>query len=141
MARKPAARVILNRSRLTDVGVALADGLSEVGRTYIEATDPPDAQPYGEGLVTSGGYLVYADGKKVDGWAQDGRQPKPPRAAKVSKGKGAVLLAGWGFPARFQEHGTARHGAQPFATPALNRLLPHIAEIMEPIVRPALAKL
>lgn len=139
MARKPAARVVLNRSRLTDVGLAIADGVMELGRTIIEVADPPDATPFGEGLVTSGGVLVYVNGKKVDGWGQDGRQPKPPRAARVSRGEGVVGVVGWGFPARFQERGTVHHAAQPFGTPAVDQTVPHANDIIGAVVRPRLA--
>jgi hypothetical protein len=130
LPRKPSVRVVLNRSRLTPDALGLVDGFSEVGKTIIETADPPDATPHGEGLVTSGGYLVYADGKKVDGWHQRGGQPKAPRKAQVSKTTGVTLIVGWGFPARFQEFGVVHHGPQPFATPARDQVAPAIPDIV-----------
>lgn len=141
MARGPSARVVLNRRTLSEMALAAADGLAEVGRTVLDVADPPDATPIGQGLVTSGGYLVYVNGKKVDGYGQDGKQPKPPRAARVSKGAGIAVVVGWGFPGRFQEFGTIHHAPQPFATPARDQVTPQSASIMAPIVRGRLARL
>lgn len=133
MARKPSSRVVLARAGLDELRLAVADGLLEVGQTIVETADPPDATPYGEGLVTHGGVLVYADRKKVAGWSQRGTQPKKPRAARL--GRGITLLVGWGFPGRFQEFGTVHHRAQPFATPAAQEVMAQAGAIMAPIVK------
>lgn len=120
MARGPSTRVVLNRSRFEELALAIADGLGDWARGVIESANPPDAAPFGEGLVTRGGVLVYIGDKKVGGWGTDGRQPKKPRAFRV-KGTTAIhVVAGFGFPAMFQEFGTINHGAQPFLTPALS---------------------
>lgn len=140
MARGPSTRVVLNRKAVRAVQVAIADGLFEVARTIIEVADPPDATPFGAGLVTQGGALAYVGDKKVGGWSQRGTQPKKPRAYKV-RGQGAITaIAGFGFPGRFQEMGTVHHAAQPFLTPAANRTVDHAAEIMAPIVSAELRK-
>lgn len=138
MARKPSARVVLNRERLTAVGVAVADGVAEVCRTIIEVAEPPDAAPFGEGLVTRGGYLVYLGPKKVAGWMTGGLQPKKPRKFRVQGTSGITAMVGFGFPARFQEFGTVHHGAQPFFVPAIEQVIPHIPAIMRSVVGPAL---
>jgi HK97 gp10 family phage protein len=138
MARKPTARVVLNRSRLDQVTLAVADGMFAVGKAIIETARPPDAPPYGEGLRDQGGVLVYVDGKKVAGFGLDGKQPKPPRAAKVSRGQGIHVIVGWGFPGRFVELGTAKMAAQPFLTPAADEVLARATEIMAPVVKEAL---
>lgn len=139
MAR-PSTRVVLNRNAVRTVQLAIADGLFEVGRTIIEVADPPDAQPFGQGLVTQGGALAYVGDRKVAGWSQRGTQPKKPRAVKV-RGRGEIMaVAGFGFPGRFQEMGTVNHGAQPFLTPAMNRTVGHAADIMRPIVAAELRK-
>lgn len=136
MPRKPSARVVLNRAALTDLGLGVADGVMEFGRTIIETADPPDAEPFGKGLITSGGVLVYVDGQKVDGWSELGTQPKPPRTAQVSRAKGLILaIVGWGFPGRFQEIGTVNHPPQPFAIPAADAVTPHASRIIGPSVR------
>lgn len=138
MARKPSARVVLNRQALDRVQLALAEGLEEVARTIVEVAEPPDATPFGEGLVTNGGWLVYAGAKKVGGGSLRGLQPKKPRAFRVQGTAGIQAIVGFGFPGRFQEMGTIHHPAQPFFTPAVDATIPHAAEIMESVVRPRL---
>jgi len=131
MARKPSARVVLNRSNLSKVGLAVADGLEAVVRTIVERADPPDATPYGEGLVTRGGWLVYSGPNKVGGGSLQGKQPKKPRKFVVKGTEGTVAaIAGFGFPGHFQELGTAQHGAQPFLWPALMDVVPDIPSIL-----------
>lgn len=137
MARGPSARVVLNRKALAGLTLALADGMEELARTIVETADPPDAPPYGQGLAARGGWLVYANGKKVAGGGLDGKQPKKPRAWRASR-DGVSAVAGFGFPARFQEFGTVNHAAQPFLTPAVGRVRPYVEDIMGPVVRKAL---
>lgn len=137
MARKVNARVVLNRSKLPALWVVVADGLHEVAKTIVEEARPPDATPYGAGLVTNGGTLAYVGNKKVAGWSLRGTQPKKPRAVRV-KDAGITAIAGFGFPARFQERGTVNHGAQPFLAPTRDRVAPRTASIMRAIVEPQL---
>jgi len=134
MARKVNSRVVLNRAALNEVDLAIADGLEEVVRSVVEAAQPPDAAPYGEGLVTHGGWLVYAGSKKVGGGSLDGRQPKKPRAFRVAGSRMIQAIAGFSFPGRFQEAGTAKMAANPFLTPAAGRVVPHAPQIMKPAV-------
>lgn len=137
-ARKP-ARVELNRAALTELGLALADGIEEVARTIVETADPPDAAPFGVGLVTSGGWAVYAGSKKVGGGSLDGTQPNKPRAFKPAP-TGITGIAGFGFPARFQEFGVVHHAAQPFLWPAAIRVAGHAPAIMRSVVGPKLGR-
>jgi hypothetical protein len=143
VARRPSARVVLNRQQVDHVKLAIADGLFEVGQQIIEvaaanAPDSPyDPYPLGEGLVKQGGVLAYVDGKKVAGWSQRGTQPKKPRALRSSR-KAVQVAAGYGFPGLFVELGTVRSRAQPFLTPAMNQVAPQIPLIMERVVRPKL---
>lgn len=118
MARKPSARVVLNRSKLDVVHLAIADGVEAIARTIVTITHPPDATPYGQGLVTEGGWLVYSGPDKVAGGSLTGNQPKKPRALQVQGTTGIVGIAGFGFPGRFQEVGTARQPARPFLMPS-----------------------
>lgn len=140
--RGPSAKVILNRSAVHNVMLAIADGLEEVGRTIIEtaaenAPDSPyDPYPAGEGLPKQGGVLTYVNGQKVGGWSTLGTQPRKPRAANVKRGITAVV--GFGFPGRFAEFGTVRTAAHPFLGPARDSVLPHMAQIMASVVKPRL---
>lgn len=134
MARKPSARVVLNRAALSQLHLAYAEGVEEIARTIVETADPPDATPFGKGLVTSGGWAVYAGTKKVGGGSLDGSQPKKPRALKTPA-DAITGIAGFGFPARFQEMGTVHQPARPFFTPAVIRVKGVAAEIMRAAVR------
>ncbi len=129
MARR-SSRVKLNRAALHGVALAVADGFLEVGKEIVVTADPPDATPFGAGLVTRGGTLVYVGADKVGGWGIDGKQPKKPRAFAVKGTSGIHGVVGFGFPARFQEFGTVHHGAQPFFTPAVDRVIPRITSII-----------
>lgn len=128
MAKGRTARVVLNRRAIDGVRLALADGVFAVAKAIVKEANPPDATPYGDGLVTNGGALLYVDGKKIDGMGLDGRQPGKPRAAK--SGPGTVAIAGYGFPGRFLEFGTVKMAAQPFFTPARDRVLPRATSII-----------
>lgn len=138
------SKIVLNRAALDDVTLALADGMNAVGMEILQSTKPPDSPfppyPEGEGLPKQGGVLAYVNGKKVAGYGQDGKQPRAPRAAKVSRSQGAVVIVGYGFPGRFNEEGTVKMRSQPFLSPAAAEVLPRTVEIMEPVVRPALPK-
>jgi hypothetical protein len=129
------SRMVINRKVYSEVVLAVADGVFEVLKTMIEATRPPDAPPFTEGLVDNGGALVYVNGKKVAGFGLDGKQPRPPRAAKVSRGQGILGYAGWGPPARFNELGTVKQPARPFFTPTAAAISPQATRIMAPVVK------
>lgn len=135
------ARVVLNRRAVDGVTLAIADGAHEVAKTIVREARPPDATPFGQGLVTSGGTLVYVGSKKVDGWSLDGRQPKKPRSLRVRGSESVVAVAGFGFPGRFQEFGTVNHGAQPFLTPSRNRVEPRVPGIMAKAAKYRIARL
>jgi hypothetical protein len=139
VARKPSTRVVLNRAALTEVGLALADGFMEVGKTIVEvaAGDAPDSPydpfPAGEGLPKQGGVLVYVEGAKVDGWSTRGVQPKIDRRTTDRRGTIAAVI-GFGFPGRLAHAGTLKHRGDPFLLRAMNSVLPHIVNIMKPFV-------
>jgi hypothetical protein len=137
--RKVSAKVVLNRAALNTVHLALAEGVEEVCRTIVEVADPPDATPFGAGLVTSGGWAVYDGKRKIAGGSLDGTQPNKPRDFKAEP-TGITGIAGFGFPARFQETGTVHHSAQPFFTPAAEQVAGHAGEIMRSIVGPRLKR-
>lgn len=135
MARRTSTRVVMNRAAMSRVELALADGLGAVGREVLDDADPPDATPYGEGLVTNGGLLVYIGDKKVAGFGLDGKQPRKPRGVRVRGQHETQVIVGFGFPGRFQELGTVHHPAQPFLTPAMQRVVPRAAIIMAGVVQ------
>lgn len=138
MARKPSAKVVLNRAALLSLGQHVADGMSEAGRTVIETARPPDSPympyPTGEGLPRQGGTLTYVHGQKVAGWSLRGVQPKKPRSVDVRAG--LVCVVGFGFPGRFAETGTVHSRPQPFLSPARDQVAPHIPEIIGRWTRP-----
>jgi hypothetical protein len=126
MARR--SRVELNRAALDEVHAAFADGIFDLARAIIRVAenDAPDAPPYGEGLVERGGAAVWVKGRKTHETTSN------PIDQKVRKPLGLVLkrspsvivgVAGWGFPALFQEFGTVHHRAQPFFSPAASEVL------------------
>jgi hypothetical protein len=132
-------RVELNRRALHELALAFADGVHEVGKRIVEVADPPDAAPYGEGLITRGGVLTYVDAKKVAGWTKEGEQPSKPRSVVIRRERGNILaIVGFGFPGHFQELGTVHHRAQPFLTPAVSRVEPEAIAILDRVVRPKL---
>ena len=110
MARKVRSRTVINRRALDAVTSGWVFGFEDLAKFTLESTRPPDAPPIGQGLVTSGDWVIYAKGKKVAGTG------KKPRGLKVRR-EYVVMALGWGFPARFNEAGTIRQPARPFATP------------------------
>jgi hypothetical protein len=142
--------MVLNQSRITDVALIVADGLFEVARTIVElaaerapdSPTPTPAFPYGagEGLPRQGGVLVYVENKKTHGWSLRGDQPKKPRAVREStKAHAIVAIAGFGFPARFNERGTINQPARPFLAPVRDQVEGHVAEMVGEVTRPKLA--
>jgi hypothetical protein len=132
-------RIELNRQALNEVAGAFADGVFEVGKAIVENADPPDAAPFGEGLVTRGGVLAYHGSRMIGAWSLSGKKPKKPRKVKVRAEEGNVYaIVGFTFPGRFQETGTINHAAQPFLTPAVNQTRGQAAAILDRVVRPKL---
>lgn len=125
---KATARVVLNRRALNALAGAFADGLGEIGRAAVEGANPPDATPYGVGLVDSGAWGVWAGGKKVEGAAVK------PRSEKLNR-TGLTMFAGFGFPGRFQETGTSRQPARPFFTPSILRVIPDAGSYIRQAVK------
>jgi len=116
-------RVELNRSRLDEVHAAFADGVFDIARAIIRVAenDAPDRTPYGEGLVQRGGAAVWVNGRKTHEMTTNPERPKvdKPRSFRVRSAPRTVAgVAGFGFPALFQEFGTIHHRAQPFFSPA-----------------------
>lgn len=122
LARREAA-VELNYAALDEIKRGLLDGLFDLGVAIITGADAPDATPYGQGLVRSGGVIGYVDKKLVRTFSlgADKLVRKPRRARLTDE---IVVVAGFGFPGRFQEAGTIHQPARPFLTPAAMRLIP-----------------
>lgn len=134
------ARVVLNRSALNALGLAVAQGMEDFARLVVTDADPPDATPYGEGLVTEGGWLAYHGSKKIGGGSRTGKQPKKPRGWSVRGNDSIEAVAGFGFPGRFQEMGTVHHGAQPFLWPSFTRNQDQLPNLLKKAVRAAAAR-
>lgn len=131
MARKVNRHTILNYKTLGAIQQGLVEGLAAVGAAVIEKTTPPDAEPFGKGLVTTGDWGVWAGTRKVAGTATK------PRSVRLPK-TGATLIAGYGFPGRFQELGTINQPARPFFTPAMLEEFPGVTDALKAPVRRAL---
>lgn len=133
-SRRRSARVVYNRRTAGEMRTGLADGLLAVAETIIEVADPPDATPFGEGLVTTGAAGAWIDGRKVGGASQKPRGLRlPPKAV--------AAIAGFGFPGRFQELGTIHQAPQPFLTPATELVVPRLGSIVGPFVQRKLRRL
>lgn len=116
MART-STRVVMNRQALSGVTLGLADGMLALAQRIVDTADPPDATPFGEGLVTRGGSAAWVNGRKIGG------QAAKPRGLRLNK-PGVTAIAGFGFPGRFQEIGTVHQPARPFLTPSAARVIP-----------------
>jgi hypothetical protein len=133
------SKIKFNRSKVHELDLIIADGLFAVGQQIIETgmpnapDSPEEPYPLGEGLPRQGGVLAYVDGKKVAGWSGRGTQPRAPRAAKVSRHMGIIVIVGWGFPARFNEIGTVHQAPHPFVAPARDEVLPRGISILRPV--------
>lgn len=125
---KATSRVVINRRALNALAGAFADGLGDIGQAAVKGADPPDATPYGVGLVTSGAWGVWAGGKKVEGTAEK------PRSERLNR-QGLTMFAGFDFPGRFQETGTSRQPARPFFTPSILRTVPDAGNFVKAAVR------
>lgn len=132
MARKVSSRTVVNRKALDAISGGIVDGLAHMGATIIGRTRPPDAEPFGKGLVTTGDWGVWAGTRKVAGTASK------PRGVKTAKGT-IVMVVGFGFPGRFQELGTINQPARPFFTPVVLAETPATADHLRAPVRRALA--
>ena len=119
-----AAKVVLNHAALDEISRAAVDGFFEFAKSILTSADVPDATPYGEGLIDHGGAIAYVGKQLVASYAMNPGDPtvKKPRGAKL--GPGVVVIAGYGFPARFQEAGTIHQPARPFLTPELMQQQP-----------------
>lgn len=126
MARR--SRVELNRAALDTIRGGLADGVHDLAKAVLAEAQrrAPDAPPYGEGLVASGGAATWTDGRKTHETEAGVERPRGMRT-----GQGRITAAvGFTFPGRFQETGTSRHAAQPFVTPAAAEVLGSDAQII-----------
>lgn len=126
------ARTVLNKKALNAITAGFVDAFAAMGERFVEVVKPPDAEPFGKGLVTTPDWGVWAGSKKVAGTASK------PRAARLNR-TGLTLIAGEGFPGRFQEMGTVNHPAQPHVTPAMLQVIPDAAGFIKPAVRRRLA--
>ncbi len=110
-ARRTSASVILNRKALSDVGQQLAAGVGNFCASIIERAHVPDDPPIGKGLVQTGDWGVWYNGRKIGGHATK------PRGLKL--GAGIVGVAGYGSPiAHLLERGTVNMSARPYLMPA-----------------------
>lgn len=126
---KATSRVAINRQAFDEIQLGAADGLFDLAVRIVEGAHPPDAPPYGQGLVEGGGAVAWIGKKKVAGTTIGGRQIKKPRDLKLSDGE-VTAIAGFGFPARFVEIGTVDTPAEPFLTSSVAREVPEVDVVM-----------
>jgi hypothetical protein len=133
MPPRISARTVVNRKALDAIRAGAVDGMERWATAFIETNRPnvPDEPPYGAGLVDTGAFGIWADGKKVAGLAQK------PRAAKVPK-QGIQLVVGYDFPGHFAEGGTINETARPFVTPHAMEHLPSLPEAIQVATAPRL---
>ena len=110
-------RVVLARERLAELDLGMAKGLEMVALEVLERVRPPDATPFGEGLMGRGGLISYVDGKRVGGDVDS--KPKD----LLVRGRGVTVGVGFGFPGRFQEMGTVNQPPRPFLTPVVMQIV------------------
>jgi hypothetical protein len=113
-----AARIVLNRAKVEEMTLRVADGLFQAGQEAIHAARPPMG-PGPAHLYPRGGIIGFVGGKRFAVYARAGMvgSVKKPRAAKASQST-IVIVGGFGFPARFVEWGTVHNNpAKPFLTP------------------------
>ncbi len=123
-ARPGSSRLELNFAALNQVEQALAQGLlrfgtaiaTEAASTVTKSDDPR----YGH-IKENWGVAIWIGGKKVGNASYDGSATAKPRAFRT--GKGITGIVGFGFPARFLEMGTSDTRAQPFLSPAAQRMV------------------
>jgi hypothetical protein len=117
-----ARRTEINRAKIDEALLRVADGLFNVGKHIVRQAVVPMAEPSRTQLYARGGAIGWVNGKRIAAWAREGSgtQPKKPRAVKVS-GTTIVVVGGFGFPARFQEIGTINQPSRPFLTPVFMR--------------------
>lgn len=114
----------MNRAALDAITLGAADGLQATGVAIIEAADPPDAAPFGKGLVGGGSSVTFVNRRKVAGM---GPLSRIPRSGRVPA-EGVVTVFGFSFPGRFRELGTIHASADPFLTPAAVQVVPSAVE-------------
>lgn len=124
------AKMALNREALDQITRAAVDGAFELAKAIVFGANVPDAPPFGEGLIETGGVIAYVDRKKVAEASKSGATIKRPRAAKL--GKGIVVIGGFGARhGHFAEFGTIHQPARPFLTPELMATLPDAGEFIK----------
>ena len=118
-------RVETYRGFADAVRLGAADGLFEIAKQIVDTASPnaPDAPPLGQGLPKQGGAIAWVGKKKVNNASLDGSQVVKPRTLVLTEDQ-ETAVAGFGFPARFQELGTVYAHAQPFLTPAAMEVVP-----------------
>lgn len=120
---KQSSRVILNRSKVQEMRLGIADALFGVALKVLDNTHPPDAPPYGKGLIEGGGALAFVDKRKVNGTTIGGKQIKKPRSLRMEP-VSIVAVVGYGFPGRLVHNGSIHNRANPFLRRSGLEILP-----------------
>lgn len=130
---KTNVRVVMNRRALDAWSAGIVDGMEAMGEEFNNVIQPPDAAPFGQGLIDTHDYVVLSHGRKVAGGASK------PRSVRAYKDR-IILVAGEGFPGRFVELGTVDTRPQPHVTPAMLQVIPDADVAIKASVRKRLAR-
>lgn len=106
----PRSRVELDPAAFARLERAVALGAGDIGAEVVRRARVPDAPPIGQGLVETGASAAFLGGRRIEGTADAPSDFDAP--------DGPAAIAGFDFPARFQEEGTIRQPARPFLSPA-----------------------
>jgi hypothetical protein len=124
----------MNRVALDKIDVATADAMFEMGKAIVGGAAVPDAPPLTVGLLEGGGVVAYVKGptgnaRKVAEWMRPGRGHLPVKKPSAARNTADTVnvWAGFGFPGRMVETGTANMAAEPFLTPSLMQRIPEAA--------------
>lgn len=139
MARKPSARVELNRSKLNEIQLGIAQGLHNLAVSIAEdASSSVEVSTDEWHIRDHWAAATFVDGKKVLDTSADGSATAKPRAFRAPAGLSAI--AGFDHPARFHEVGTTDTAAAPFLSPAATRGAARAGTIIAAGLAPTLRK-
>jgi hypothetical protein len=127
-----AARIVINRAKVDEVTLRVADGIFQAAQEAIHAARPPVPENGRYQLVARGGAIGFVGGKRFAVFARHGMKGsvKKPRAAKANQST-IVVVGGFGFPARFIELGSVHnYPAKPFLTPVFMPLRDRIPALV-----------
>ena len=118
-----ARRIEINRAKVEEMTLRVADGIFQAAQEAIHAARPPvGIGPYNKwhpyAMVARGGVVGFVGGKRFAVYARAGMKGsvKPSKTVKARSAT-IVVTGGFGYPARLNEFGTIHNQPRPFLTP------------------------